>query len=587
MIPEHVAPGFVVSRDEDEARSLCLLGLDALAADTPGIREHLCKHRVVALISSDHLAADCYALGATEVWLVHIPPSFHSLRDYLHLHALPEDKQDQAKSDSAARWRELLDRAQLLEPGDYPCAPDLSTATGILDASIEPLPTDTLPAALGAIVQQGARAQGVDLAMWGAPMLSCIAGAIGNRFWLEVKPGFVEKPIVWSVIVGPSGAGKSPPLRTLLQPHKDYDCELTHASAQARRAHRDKHASAEKSGSASPGSPPPLAALLVDDITIEALATRLADNPKGLLLYRDELAGWLRSMNAYRGGRGGDEARWLSLYDGDQIKVDRKTGDQQTLVVPRPAVSLVGTVQLGTLRQLLNANMMDSGFGARLLLSCPQPTFPDWSESELSQQTLDAYAAVVRSILTLAHSEPKILQLDLRAKAVWKRFYNWVTKRIRQLPPADEHARAGLVKLRSACLRIAICLQVARQAEEAPHQLGELAVVTEQTLSDAVRLTRWFMAQQKILYAHLRIGSDEPNNLCELIRAHGGLITVRDLQRATRRFRTSEEAKRALENLAFKSLGRWRTRHAPNGRQMRTFELIEAADPDADAHEAS
>jgi hypothetical protein len=59
---------------------------------------------------------------------------------------------------------------------------------------------------------------------------------------------------------------------------------------------------------------PVLERVVTGDVTIEKLAALLEDNPKGLLVSRDELGGWLASFTRYKGGAGGsDLPNWLEL----------------------------------------------------------------------------------------------------------------------------------------------------------------------------------------------------------------------------------------------------------------------------------
>ena len=53
----------------------------------------------------------------------------------------------------------------------------------------------------------------------------------------------------------------------------------------------------------------------LSDTTVEALAPILRVNPRGLLLARDELAGWIGSFDRYsgKGKSGADAANWLSM----------------------------------------------------------------------------------------------------------------------------------------------------------------------------------------------------------------------------------------------------------------------------------
>ena len=86
------------------------------------------------------------------------------------------------------------------------------------------------------------------------------------------------------------------------------------------------------------------------DTTIEALAAMLAGQFDGLLVSRDELAGWLGGMAEYKGGKGSDLGHWLACWSGVPLTVDRKTGAVKMLHVPRAAVSIVGGIQPGVLQ---------------------------------------------------------------------------------------------------------------------------------------------------------------------------------------------------------------------------------------------
>jgi hypothetical protein len=60
---------------------------------------------------------------------------------------------------------------------------------------------------------------------------------------------------------------------------------------------------------------------MIGDTTPEALATLLRHIPKGLLLHRDELAGWLASFGRYTFG-GGEQEFWIEAYGGRAYTVD-------------------------------------------------------------------------------------------------------------------------------------------------------------------------------------------------------------------------------------------------------------------------
>src|SRR5207248_2876271 len=67
--------------------------------------------------------------------------------------------------------------------------------------------------------------------------------------------------------------------------------------------------------------------VVVSDTTIEKLADTLEENPRGLLLARDELSGWLGSFKRYKSKEGGtDLPLWLEAHRAGCWIVDRKTG---------------------------------------------------------------------------------------------------------------------------------------------------------------------------------------------------------------------------------------------------------------------
>ena len=85
---------------------------------------------------------------------------------------------------------------------------------------------------------------------------------------------------------------------------------------------------------------------MTNDATIEKIAEILRDNPDGLLLYRDELMGWLRSLD--KAGREADRAFYLEAWNGNgSFSVDRI--GRGSLHVPAVCVSVLGGIQPGPL----------------------------------------------------------------------------------------------------------------------------------------------------------------------------------------------------------------------------------------------
>jgi hypothetical protein len=85
---------------------------------------------------------------------------------------------------------------------------------------------------------------------------------------------------------------------------------------------------------------------MTNDATIEKIAEILRDNPDGILYYRDELMGWLRSLD--KAGREADRAFYLEAWNGNgSFSVDRI--GRGSLHVPAVCVSVLGGIQPGPL----------------------------------------------------------------------------------------------------------------------------------------------------------------------------------------------------------------------------------------------
>jgi hypothetical protein len=101
------------------------------------------------------------------------------------------------------------------------------------------------------------------------------------------------------------------------------------------------------------------------DPTIEKLGELLRENPRGLLVQRDELAGWLRTLD--KPGREGDREFYLEGWDGKgSYTVDRIK--RRTVNIPCHTISVFGGTQPGKLRAYIAAATDPEGAGADGLL---------------------------------------------------------------------------------------------------------------------------------------------------------------------------------------------------------------------------
>jgi hypothetical protein len=222
-----------------------------------------------------------------------------------------------------------------------------------------------------------------------APLLASASALIGHARWAQATPGWAEPPHLWVGVVGDSGAGKSPGADCLMRdvlPEiewrmlADYPDRLREWRAAAElaeaadKAWRDDVRTAQRTGKPPPlppagaaGPEPQAPRLRQHDVTIERVATLLANAaPKGLLIVRDELAGWIDGMDAYHPAARGF---WVEAYGGRPYRVERQK-HPEPIVIPRLAVAVYGTTQPERLALLMGG--ADDGLMARILWTWPE-----------------------------------------------------------------------------------------------------------------------------------------------------------------------------------------------------------------------
>ena len=116
-----------------------------------------------------------------------------------------------------------------------------------------------------------------------------------------------------------------------------------------------------------------------DDPTVEKLGEILIENPQGILLYRDELSGWLRSFE--KNGRENDRQFFLESWSGKKdFDVDRI--GRGSLHVPSLFLSIFGSIQPGPLSQYVRSTIKggagDDGFLQRFSMMVWPDVKSDW-----------------------------------------------------------------------------------------------------------------------------------------------------------------------------------------------------------------
>jgi Protein of unknown function (DUF3987) len=225
-----------------------------------------------------------------------------------------------------------------------------------------------------------------------APLLASVSALIGNARWAQAWPGWSEPPHLWVVGVGDSGTGKSPGADCLMRDVlptierrmvgdypdrlREWQAAVEFDKIAVKRWQGDLR-DAQENKKPLPPMPKPVASTIAPekprlrqhDVTVEQVGALLATSaPKGLVMVRDEIAGWLMGMEAYNpAGR----AFWLEAYGGRPYRVERRKHGAEPIEIERLVVSVYGGTQPERLSEM--ATGPDDGLFSRILWLWPDP----------------------------------------------------------------------------------------------------------------------------------------------------------------------------------------------------------------------
>lgn len=210
------------------------------------------------------------------------------------------------------------------------------------------------------------------------PLMVQTMNAAGSSVRIRLRPEWSEPAIFFSYVAVKSGSGKSPAMGEAFRPLK----KLNKDADQERLAMLELRGSITKANDALPRGlekkplpeVPPIIRHMLRDVTIETVAERYNDNPRGLCNIHDELSMFANSGKRYGNSAKGssiDEQIWCSMYDGDEIIKDRSTG--KSIYTSKSCISIFGGIQPGRLTDLVHRDNESLGLVARFnLIALPK-----------------------------------------------------------------------------------------------------------------------------------------------------------------------------------------------------------------------
>jgi hypothetical protein len=365
----------------------------------------------------------------------------------------------------------------------------------LLDCELPPVPAfdaDLLPASLRPMVEDMAERMQVPLDFPAVVAVATLAGLCGRRALIQPKErdsSWLVVPNLWGAIVAGPGMMKSPVIASVTAPARALEAEWRTAHAEAIRQYEaaqerarldhsvwaEDYKRATKKKQAVPPKPklelaePSQHRLIAVDATFESLHQLMADNPAGVLVLRDELTGWLASLE--RQGRESERAFYLESWNGDcGFTIDRI--GRGSIHVEHCCVSLFGGIQPAPLRAYTADVLRDGPTNDGLIQRFQLLVWPDTKKSWTYQDRLpDAVAmktaeGVYRRIAEMDTERPLRLKFAPDAQALFVVFLTDLETRLRS-DDLSIFMQAHLAKYRKLMPALALLFSISDDSQDA------------------------------------------------------------------------------------------------------------------------
>ena len=364
----------------------------------------------------------------------------------------------------------------------------------------------------------------VSMDMPSASILTVLAICAQGKFKVNPKPGWIEPVNLYTVIVALPSERKSPTIALSMEPVYEYQAEENERRRPLVEEYMAKHDMLEGrivsmkkaaiSGRKAKGGPEPTVddimtlhreledlekgavnylSLTADDITMEALASKMAANGERMALVSSEGGIFNVLSGLYTGGIGNIELI-LKSYSGDHVEVDRKGRESEHLA--HPSLSVLLMVQPRVLEATMNnIEFAGRGLNARFLYSIPVSPVGGraFDTMEIPQEVKKAYHDLIYRLLSIPDTgEPRIIKLTDEARDELRKIHYEIEPRLRgDLEPLGDWAGKYL----GTVVRIAGLLHICDHVEKAADVL-----MPAETVRRASKIGQYFLAHAKVAY---------------------------------------------------------------------------------------
>lgn len=404
-------------------------------------------------------------------------------------------------------------------------------------------PVDALPSTIQKFVKHTAETSGQDVEFFALPSLVTVATAIGTAREVAINNDYKTLPIIYALLIANPGSGKSPAQKQATEPlsklqkdeYNQYieQCKQYQKDLETYESEKKKARSNKEECTLECPMPPKLKEYYTTNATIEGMAKMLQNNSRGIMAKQDEFEGFYNSLNGYRAGIGGDLQQWLEMWNGSEIKIDRK--GQETTYIPQSYCSIIGNLTPSGIGRIAGNANTENGFLDRFLISFPTSNKKfNISDKSIPEDVKNGYHSLIKSLTELKKAKDNRIFLSKKAREI----YDTYCLKLDEIAGDDEKLDSIHAKLKMYSVRLALIIHVCEEVELTFHH----SEIQEESMQKAVQLCEYFRGQADKIYD--KLSTSESDEMVErAIRVikkkakqdgENFIITKREIQRGTR-----------------------------------------------------
>ena len=405
---------------------------------------------------------------------------------------------------------------------------DLATATKETSTGSE-FPVDVFPKQVGNYLKELSQGMNAPLNYLATAFIVATASLIGDKAIIEVTDTYRVFPNLWACLIGSVSSKKSPCMAQIVD--NITTLEIANNDENPRQ-------------------------VITNIATLEAIYDIMAQPQNGsCLVFADELKGFISDFNRYTNGRNGDRQNYLSMWNCNSIRIDRKNKDK-AVFVKHACLSILGSTQFCNV-DLFKA---DDGWSERWLFDVVEDGGKYFGTNNETAVSKENKTAVLNTFKTLYSNESNIkYKLSDSAYTAFKGFENDIKRRMNE-PNFNISYEALYAKSLTFLAKFTLILHILENINNLmSNKIGA------NTVNKAISLTWYYLNQSmRVIYGEKSLNIKLKDHLYEkLIRKDSKCYRLSDiLALRIKGLSTKDESIPLLESLEaeHKVISYWKER---------------------------